>query len=200
MRIFIPLIIILLTTGCSGLADAIRKNQQKQQIYKQHASKYHASCQKEAFSYYPVAIVTETKTRKNLIETPRTTTCNKIGNTINCRDTTIDLSGLSGAGTTTTSSYDANASSRNNHIKNCIDNNLRNDSSFGREINRVKYSTDYSKYNSIQSKASKNNTDTGKGHKLNGYDVKPFGFRCYYGRNGQFNIDIKALPCPARLE
>jgi uncharacterized protein YceK len=139
MRIILLSIVVSLTAGCSGLVDTIRKNQQKQQVYQQYASKYYASCQKEAFSYYPVAIVTETKTRKNLIEPTKTATCNRIGNTVNCRDTTIDLSGLSGAGRTTTSSYDANQGSRNNHIKSCIDNNLRSDSSYSASVRRVDY-------------------------------------------------------------
>lgn len=145
MRIFIPLIIILLTTGCSGLADAIRKNQQKQQIYKQHASKYHASCQKEAFNYYPVAIVEKEKP-KNLYKPQATISCTTYGNTTNCRDTTADYSGIIEQANITANllsgnTYDANASSRNNHIKSCIDNNLRNDSSFGGEVNRVEYSS-----------------------------------------------------------
>lgn len=204
MRIFIPLIIILLTTGCSGLADAIRKNQQKQQIYKQHASKYHASCQKEAFNYYPVAIVEKEKP-KNLYKPQATISCTTYGNTTNCRDTTADYSGIIEQANITANllsgnTYDANASSRNNHIKSCIDNNLRNDSSFGREVNRVEYSTDYSKYNSIQSKASKNNTDTGKDYEFKRLKIMPFGFKCYYGQNDNFHINIKALPCPAKFK
>lgn len=137
MRLLLAAVSICLLSSCAGLADSIRKHNQKKQIYQQYSAKYYAACQKEAFNYYPVAIVTQTKTRKNIIEPTKTASCTKWGNTVNCRDTTIDLSGLSGAGKTTTTSYDANAGSRNNHIKSCIDSNLRNDSQFIRATNSV---------------------------------------------------------------
>lgn len=214
MRIFISLIIISLTAGCSGLADAIRKGEQKRQAYKQHAFKYQAACQKEAFDYYPVVIVEKEKP-KSLYKPQTTVTCNTFGSTTTCRDTTVDWSEIIEweiDGTQRT--YDANANSRKNHINSCINNNLRSDSSYRKAMSRIEYSsagyvdtsrkanysTDYSKYNSIQSKAFKSNTDNSKGYKLNGYDVKPHGFKCYYGRNGQYNIDIETLPCPARLQ
>jgi uncharacterized protein YceK len=207
MRIILLSIAVSLTAGCSGLVDTIRKNQQKQQVYQQYASKYYASCQKEAFSYYPVAIVTETKTRKNLIEPTKTATCNRIGNTVNCRDTTIDLSGLSGAGRTTTSSYDANQGSRNNHIKSCIDNNLRSDSSYSASVRRVDYGgrnngrehANYQQktlevYTNNQDKPLKNESSLLK-YKLNGYDQFQNGILCYYGRNGEHNKFVDELPC-----
>jgi uncharacterized protein YceK len=188
MRIILLSIAVSLTAGCSGLVDTIRKNQQKQQVYQQYASKYYASCQKEAFSYYPVAIVTETKTRKNLIEPTKTATCNRIGNTVNCRDTTIDLSGLSGAGRTTTSSYDANQGSRNNHIKSCIDNNLRSDSSYSAAVSRVNYGGNGSSNREpayYQPKNTKTSRNTIKTHYLKLLESKTIDgeLACYYGED-----------------
>ena len=183
MRIILLSIAVSLTAGCSGLVDTIRKNQQKQQVYQQYASKYYASCQKEAFSYYPVAIVTETKTRKNLIEPTKTATCNRIGNTVNCRDTTIDLSGLSGAGRTTTSSYDANQGSRNNHIKSCIDNNLRSDSQFIRA--RASINVNY----------KSNNLPLSRKLEVNGI------LTCYYGfEEKEYKPDFGVCPESLRIE
>ena len=154
MRLLLAAVSICLLSSCAGLADSIRKHNQKKQIYQQYSAKYYAACQKEAFNYYPVAIVTQTKTRKNIIEPTKTASCTKWGNTVNCRDTTIDLSGLSGAGKTTTTSYDANAGSRNNHIKSCIDSNLRNDSQFIRATNSVNAGYHKAGSNYIPRKAS----------------------------------------------
>lgn len=143
MRIILLLIAVSLTVGCSGLADTIRKNQQKQQIYKQYASKYYASCQKEAFNYYPVNIVEKEKP-KSLYKPQKTVTCTTFGNTTNCRDTTTDYSGLIEQAkmnadllTGNANTYDINARARGSHIKNCIDNNLRSDSSYSRAVSRV---------------------------------------------------------------
>ena len=213
MRIILLSIVVSLTAGCSGLVDTIRKNQQKQQVYQQYASKYYASCQKEAFSYYPVAIVTETKTRKNLIEPTKTSTCNIIGNTVECRDTTIDLSGLSGAGRTTTSSYDANQGSRNNHIKSCIDNNLRSDSSYSAAVSRVNYGGSrssssgasfkrgsFSEFDvgikSLSPASPADNLNPRKTiYSLNGYEKSDAIYICFYGDKKQHSKTTIALPC-----
>tara|TARA_R110000744_G_C19084799_1_gene531700 strand:+ start:96 stop:521 length:426 start_codon:yes stop_codon:yes gene_type:complete len=130
MHLILVFITLSLLVGCSGIVDSIRKKQQERRLYQQYSAKYYAECQKEAFNYYPVAIVSETKTRKNIIQPTKTTSCSRLGNTVNCRDTTIDLSGLSGAGRTTTTNYDVNAGSRNNHLKRCLDNKLRSDGDF----------------------------------------------------------------------
>lgn len=144
MRVLLTAISICLLSSCAGLADSIRKNQQKQQIYKQHASKYYTNCQKEAFSYYPVNIVEKEK-RKSLYKPQTTVTCTTYGNTTNCKDTTADFSGMleqaqknSDLLTGNTNTYDINARARGVHIKNCIDNNLRSDSQFIRAKNSIK--------------------------------------------------------------
>lgn len=202
MRLLLAALFICLLSSCSGLADSIRKHNQQKKIYQQHSAKYYAACQKEAFNYYPVAIVTETKTRQNIIQPTKTASCTKWGNTINCRDTTIDLSGLSGAGKTTTTSYDANASARNNHTKSCIDSNLRSDLSYNTAVRRVDYGgrehANYQQkplrvYTHNQDKSMKDESSLLK-YKLNGYDEFQNGILCYYGRNGEHDKYLSCSP------
>jgi opacity protein-like surface antigen len=142
MRLLLVAVSICLLSSCAGLADSIRKHNQKKQIYQQYSAKYYAACQKEAFNYFPVAIV---KREKPQVVTPKPNSsfsCTKWGNTVNCQDTTSGgYEGLIQAATEgvdmlagKTNTYDANAGARGNHIKSCIDSNLRNDSQFREAI------------------------------------------------------------------
>jgi len=190
MRVLLTAISICLLSSCAGLADSIRKNQQKQQIYKQHASKYHANCQKEAFSYYPVNMVEKEK-RKSLYKPQTTVTCTTFGNTTNCKDTTTDFSGMleqakknSDLLTGNTNTYDINARARGAHIKNCIDNKLAGDSQF------------------IKARDSINNSNIKrikrtpiKEFKLNSYEKDGLIFKCFYGKKKQYISSTSALPC-----
>ena len=215
MRITLLLIVVSLTVGCSGLVDTIRKNQQKQQVYQQYASKYYASCQKEAFNYYPVAIVKREEPKITTQKPRESFSCTKRGNTVDCRDTTSGgYDGLLNSALKTanmvagkTDTYDANQGSRNNHIKSCIDNNLRSDSSYSAAVRGVDYGgrnnsrehANYQQktlevYTNNQDKPLKNESSLLK-YKLNGYDQFQNGILCYYGRNGEHNKFVDKLPC-----
>jgi uncharacterized protein YceK len=196
MRIILLSIVVSLTAGCSGLVDTIRKNQQKQQVYQQYASKYYASCQKEAFSYYPVAIV-KREEPKIITQKPRESfSCTKWGNTVDCRDTTsggydeLLNSTLKTANMVAgkTDTYDANEGSRNNHIKSCIDNNLRSDSSYSAAVRRVDYGGNGSSNREpayYQPKNTKTSRNTIKTHYLKLLESKTIDgeLACYYGED-----------------
>lgn len=197
MRIILLSIAVSLITGCSGLADTIRKNQQKQQIYKQYASKYYASCQKEAFNYYPVNIVEKEKP-KSLYKPQKTVTCTTFGNTTNCRDTTTDYSGLIEQAkknadllTGNTNTYDINARARGSHIKNCIDNNLRSDSSYSRAVSRVNYNSSRSSSSSYESSAPFFRYNLVKTEYIDGISY------CYYGPD---KIRVALDDCPQQRD
>ena len=191
MRIILLSIVVSLTAGCSGLVDTIRKNQQKQQVYQQYASKYYASCQKEAFSYYPVAIV-KREEPKIITQKPRESfSCTKWGNTVDCRDTTsggydeLLNSTLKTANMVAgkTDTYDANEGSRNNHIKSCIDNNLRSDSQFIRA--RASINVNY----------KSNNLPLSRKLEVNGI------LTCYYGfEEKEYKPDFGVCPESLRIE
>ena len=199
MRIILILILVSLTAGCSGLADTIRKNQQKQQIYKQYASKYYASCQKEAFNYYPVNIVEKEKP-KSLYKPQKTVTCTTFGNTTNCRDTTTDYSGLieqakknANLLTGNTNTYDINARARGSHIKNCIDNNLRSDSSYSRAVSRVNYNSSTERGRTVN-KNTKLTNFNGNQNKVNLPLIRSEkvgdSIFCYYGKK---ELKVKSI-------
>lgn len=150
MKIIYAATLILTTLAmqsCSTIVKSIKHHNNLKDITEKYAFKYRGQCQKEAFQYYPVAIVTNTTTRQNIIQPTKTATCTSIGNTINCTDTTIDLSGLTGAGKTTTTSYDANLGARNNHINSCVKTALKGDESFVSAVSNEKR-----RYNNSQNK------------------------------------------------
>ena len=198
MRIILILILVSLTAGCSGLADTIRKNQQKQQIYKQYASKYYASCQKEAFNYYPAAIVKKEKP-KNTYKPQTKVTCTTYGSTTNCRDSTADYSGLIEQANITANllsgnanTYDANAGSRNSHIKNCIDNNLRSDSSYSGAISRINYNNSAERSRTV----NKNTLNKKKSlYFLHSFEKTGTIYTCFYGDKKQHSIGTISPPC-----
>jgi uncharacterized protein YceK len=220
MRIILLSIVVSLTAGCSGLVDTIRKNQQKQQVYQQYASKYYASCQKEAFSYYPVAIV-KREEPKIITQKPRESfSCTKWGNTVDCRDTTsggydeLLNSTLKTANMVAgkTDTYDTNEGSRNNHIKSCIDNNLRSDSSYSAAVRRVDYGGGHSSsgasfkrdsfsefgagIKSLSPASPADNLNPRKTiYSLNGYEKSDAVYICFYGDKKQHSKTTVALPC-----
>lgn len=215
MRLILAAVSICLLSSCSGLADSIRKNQQKKQVYQQYSAKYYAACQKEAFNYYPVAIVKRDKPQVVTQKPNNSFSCTKWGNTVDCQDTTSrgyegliqatneGLDMLAGK----TSTYDANAGSRGNHLKSCIDNNLRNDTQFTRATNSVnvgyqKASSNYTgKLNSNYTPNSafdlnKKTLALGKKeYRLNGYKKNGLLFDCFYGDKKEHLQSTINLPC-----
>lgn len=146
-KLFLVLTVCLLTLGCSSTIKRVQNNIQHKKnlenIVQRFAYKYEGQCRKEAYQYYPVAMVTTTQTKNkptNYYKSPKTATCTSMGNQVTCRDTTIDLSPMvdayGGYGKTTTSTYDANASGRNGYVNSCVQDALKQDDSF---ISAVRY-------------------------------------------------------------
>ena len=208
-KLILALSICILTLGCSSTIKRVQNNIQHKKnlenIVQRFAYKYEGQCRKEAYEYYPVAMVTTTQTKNkptNYYKPTKTATCTSIGNQVTCRDTTIDLSPMvdayGGYGKTTTSTYDANASGRNGYVKSCVQDALKQDDSF---LNAVRY--EKNRHSNAQSitydkpKKSNNNYAPRKKVTLQLSDSNKSGgyLYCYYGEEKRPKL-INAKECP----
>ncbi|UTP73393.1 hypothetical protein NLG07_03890 [Alteromonas sp. LMIT006] len=191
-KLILVLSVCLFTVGCSSTIKRVQNNIQHKKnlenIVQRFTYKYEGQCRKEAYQYYPVAMVTTTQTKNkptNYYKSPKTATCTSMGNQVTCRDTTIDLSPMvdayGGYGKTTTSTYDANASGRNGYVKSCVQDALKQDDSF---ISAVRY--EKNRHSKAQNKV--NNSQTYKRSITNNGELKlshasyaTGRLVCYYG-------------------
>lgn len=129
--------------SCSSVVNVVKERLELQDAFKQHSIKYLKTCQKEGFSYFPVAIVVK-QSNDSIVSNSKSVTCNTYGNTTNCKESS-DYSALVNAAKSNINSsiegaYDANKKNRDKHINNCLESLLSLDSDYIDDINAIKQS------------------------------------------------------------